>query len=105
MRSDIAAEAVDAAFADLGVTASYAPPAGEAASCRVITRQPDETVEFGVTKAVIASTIIEVRASEVAAPEKGGVFAVDGTSYRIIAKPKRKDSARLIWRCEAEEAA
>lgn len=97
------AAAIDDLFADpnLAVDAVYMPPGGEGVACRIMLRRPDETVEFGGSKLVVGSVLIEVRASEVSAPAKGGTFTVGDTTYAISAVPRRPDPDRLIWRCEA----
>ncbi len=64
-------------------------------------RRPDETEEFGGSKLVVGAVLIEVRASEVTTPLRGGTFTVGGAVYAIGAAPKKLDPDRLIWRCEA----
>jgi len=97
------AEAIDDLFADpnLAVDAIYTPPEGEGVACRIMLRRPDETVEFGGSKLVVGSVLIEVRTSEIATPAKGGTFTVGDTTYAISAVPRRPDPDRLMWRCEA----
>ena len=97
------ADAIDDLFADpnLAVDAVYTPPGGEGVACRIMLRRPDETVEFGGSKLVVGSVVIEVRASEVSAPAKGGTFTVGDGVYAITAVPRLPDTERLIWRCEA----
>jgi hypothetical protein len=97
-------QAINDLFADpnLAVDAVYQPPAsGDGIACRIMLRRPDETVEFGGSKLVAGSVIIEVRAAEVSAPAKGGTFAVGDTAYSVSAVPRVSDPDRLIWRCEA----
>jgi len=97
------AVAVDDLFADpnLAVDAVYTPPGGQGVTCKIMLRRPDGTVEFGGSKVVVGSVLIEVRASEVSAPAKGGRFTVGDTTYAISAVPRRPDPDRLVWRCEA----
>ena len=96
------ADAIDDLFADpnLAVDAVYTPPGGDDVPCRIMLRRPDETVEFGGSKLVVGSVLIEVRASEVSAPAKGGTFTVGDTTYAISAVPRQPDPDRMIWRCE-----
>lgn len=97
------AAAVDDLFADpnLAANAIYTPPGGEPVACRIMLSRPDETVEFGGSKLVVGSVIIEVRASEVAAPVRGGSFSIGDEIYTICAAPKQPDPECLIWRCQA----
>lgn len=97
------AAAIDDLFADpnLAVDAVYQPPAGgDGIACRIMLRRPDETVEFGGSKFVAGSVIIDVRAAELS-PAKGGTLAVGDTVYSVSAVPRQPDPDRLIWRCEA----
>lgn len=101
---DVFAAAIDDLFADpsLAIDAVYQPPAGgDGVTCRIMLRRPDETVEFGGSKLVAGSVIIEVRAAELSAPAKGGTFAVGDTVYSVSAVPRQPDPDRLIWRCGA----
>ncbi len=103
-RAVIAREAVDAAFEDLGTPATYTPPGGGAAvACMIQRARPDEAIELGTGRIVEATDMVDVRASEVAAPAKGGTFTVEEaggpTTLTITAKPMTTDSERLIWRC------
>jgi hypothetical protein len=85
--------------ADLGLDALYkAGGAGAGVACRVITRQPDELTEFGGSQLVRATTLIDVRISEVAAPREGDSFVVGATTYTIAGTPRR-DAERLVWTC------
>jgi len=106
MKAEIAAMAVDDAFADAAEPGcSYQPPGGgdPVTEISVILAQPDEEAELGEIRAVVASTLIDVRISEVTAPARGGIFIVAGVSYTILAAPRRWDRSRLVWRCPATE--
>lgn len=97
-------EAINDLFADpnLAVDAVYQPPSsGDGIACRIMLRRPDETLEFGGSKLVAGSVIIEVRATELSAPARGGTFAVGGIVCTVTAVPRQPDPDRLIWRCEA----
>lgn len=101
---DVFAAAIDDLFADpnLAVDAVYQPPTGgDGTACRIMLRRADETVEFGGSKLVAGSVIIEIRAAELSAPAKGGRFAVGEIVYSVTAVPRQPDPDRLIWRCEA----
>jgi len=96
-------DAIDDLFADpnLAVDAVYTPPGGAGVVCRIMLRRPDQTVDFGGSKLVVGSVLIEVRASEVSGPVRGGTFNVGDTVFAIGAVPRRPDPDRLIWQCEA----
>lgn len=105
MRAEIAAEAVDAAFEELGSPANYTPPGGPASSCLVMRTRPDAIMSPAMTPIVEASDAIDVRAKEVAQPVEGGTFqllddegAVTATLI-VAARPVTADAERLIWRC------
>ncbi|QJP14679.1 hypothetical protein G3545_14120 [Starkeya sp. ORNL1] len=71
---------------------------GAGVACRVITRQPDELTEFGGTQLVRATTLVDVRIAEVAAPREGDSFVVGATTYTVAGAPRR-DAERLVWTC------
>jgi hypothetical protein len=95
--------AIDALFADpnLGVNVIYRA-GGEAPGTmiRAIVRQPDRIGNFGETRIVAATLMIDVRLGEVAAPAEGDTIEVEGTIYVIQGEPIR-DAERLIWTMEA----
>lgn len=101
-----AQRAVDSAFRRLGHIAVFRPVAGEdVPDILVILRQGD--VEIGPLGTSLASeaTVIDVRVFDVAAPQRGDSFVVDGVTYTINADPMRLDDMRLVWTCPAPEAA
>ncbi len=100
------AAAIDALFADpnLGLDAVYrAGGADPAVTVRVILRRPDRVGEFGETRIVTETLLIDVRVSEAAAPTEGDTFDVGGVLYVIQGAPIR-DAARLVWTVEARPA-
>lgn len=101
MNPAIGAEAVDAAFAEFGIAGcTYTPPSGPAvAGIVLMLLGPDAEAAFGDTRAAVATGRIDVRASEVAAPVRDGVFRIGDNNYRITAKPTTGDPSRLVWRC------
>jgi hypothetical protein len=114
MNPDIAAEAVDAAFEELGIPGcTYTPPSGAVVSgIALMLMRPDDEASLGDARVVVGTVRIDVRTSEVAAPAKGGTFTIStaadapaslsGKAWRVIAKPQHKDAAQLIWQCEAQ---
>lgn len=106
MRADIAAQAVDAAFEELGEPGDYLPPSAGVPvfGALLMLSQPDAESGIGEMRARVASARIDVRSSEVANPLKDGRFIIGGINYKIISAPQRTDAARLIWSCEVAEA-
>lgn len=72
--------------------------AGDGVACRVILRQPDELSDFGGTPVMRATTLVEVRAAEVARPREGDTFEIAGDVYSVVGAPRR-DADRLTWTC------
>lgn len=107
MFSREASGAVDAAFEAFGVNASYTPPGGTVALCRVIAKSGDRPISFGEGRPFAEGVVIEVRASDVAAPAAGGTFGAPAIAtgndfagtVTIIGDPEQIDPLRLIWTC------
>jgi len=98
--------AIDALFVDpnLGVDAVYrAGGADPGVPVRVIVRRPDRVGEFGETRIVAETLIIDVRVSAVATPAEGDTFDLDDTVYVIQGKPMR-DPEQIVWTIEARPA-
>ena len=76
---------------------------GDIPDVLVILRQGD--VEFDTFGAALASasTVIDVRTSDVPAPRKGDAFVVGGVVYTINAEPLKRDGRRLVWTCPTPE--
>lgn len=95
--------AVDAIFTDPNIARDAiwrAGGAGGGVAVRVITRRPDQVVGFGDSRAVLPTTLIDVRRAEVADPASGDTVEIDSETFEIIATPTI-DSLRLVWTCEA----
>jgi hypothetical protein len=91
--------AVDATFDAFGKVASYTPTGGTAVACTVIKDSEDRFLSGFEGKPMLGGTVIEVRATEVAAPAKAGTFLVDAVTYTIADDPQTADPERLVWRC------
>jgi hypothetical protein len=97
------ATAIDALFADanLGRDALFrAGGADPGLPVRVILRRPDRVGEFGETRIVAETLLIDVRLTDVVAPADGDTVEVDGTVYVVQGAPIR-DAERLVWTIEA----
>ena len=101
--ADLGQLAVDQVFALYGAEASYMPPGGGTAiDCAVIRNQADRDLAGGLTgfsRPIVAGVTIEVRASEIAQPQRAGVFVIAGQNYQISEDPKTEDPDRLVWTC------
>lgn len=98
MTSHLQNRAVDAAFERLGADGAF-----QGQGCKVLfSRDEDDGIDFGgVSRPVGRSSLLKVRVCEVT-PTQGGVFEVDGQSFKVIAKPQIKDRARLVWTCAVQ---
>lgn len=99
--------AIDAMFRDANVAEDAlwrSGGAGDGIAVRVVRKSPDEVVGFGSNRAVLATVLIDVRASEIASPAAGDIAEIDGDLFDIIGTPTR-DSLGLVWTCEASERA
>jgi hypothetical protein len=96
--------AVDAGFAAFGTEATYTPPGGAPVPCTIIVNAPDRVVSFGDNRPFAEGTLLDVRASEIAAPVKAGVFAYSDSfgapvSVSVLGDPELRDPERLVWTC------
>ena len=97
--------AIDAIFRDANVAEDArwrAGGVGDGIAVRVIRKSPDEVVGFASSRAVMATVLIDVRASEIASPASGDIVEIAGDLFEIIGTPVR-DSLGLVWTCEASE--
>ena len=100
------AAAIDVLFADLnlGIDAVYrAGGADPGMPVRVILRRPDRISEFGETRIVAGTVVVDVRVSEVATPAESDTIEADGIVYVIQGEPIR-DAERLVWTVETRPA-
>lgn len=101
--ADVFAAATDALFADPNIARDAlwrAGGAGNGVSVRIITKRPDQVGSFGDSRAVLPTTLIDVRRSEISEPASGDTIEIEGDLFEIIATPTI-DSLRLVWTCEA----
>jgi hypothetical protein len=99
--------AIDAIFRDANVAEDAlwrAGGVGGGTAVRVIRKSPDEVVGFGSSRAVMATVLIDVRASEIATPASGDTVEIAGDLFDIVGTPVR-DGLGLVWTCEASERA
>ena len=97
------AAATDTLFADpnLGETALWqAGGLGPGILVRVIRRRPDAVVEFGASRALMATVLIDLRRTEAAAIEEGDLVVIGAEAFKIIGTPS-SDPMGLVLTCEA----
>jgi hypothetical protein len=95
----LAAKTLSSVFDRFGQAAEYHPLAAWPVACRVIENKADEQSAIGRNNFVAAQRVIEVRVSEIAAPEKGARFLVGAYHYVIVDQPRRDDASGLVWSC------
>jgi hypothetical protein len=98
--------AIDVLFADpnLGLDAVYrVGGADPGVTVRAILRRPDRVGDFGETRIVAETLVIDVRVSDVAAPADGDAFDIGGETFVVQGEPIR-DAERLVWTIEARPA-
>jgi len=91
--------AIDALFADPNIArdALYRDQAtGGTRTVRIVTKRPDEVLDFGDSRVVTATTVAEVRVSEVPEPREGDTLEI-GDAVFVIQGVPRRDAERLIW--------
>ena len=97
----------DAVFNDpfCSSSADFTPVIGDPVTgVRIVKSIGDQETSVFIQSAVISDIMVEVRASEVAAPAKGDRFTTDSVTFEINAKPTR-DMTRGVWRCGCFEVA
>ena len=95
--------ALDVLFADrnLGEHALWlAGGVGPGIAVRVIRRRPDAVVEFGASRALMATVLIDLRRTEAAAIEEGDLVVIGTDTFKVIGTPS-SDPAGLMLTCEA----
>jgi hypothetical protein len=96
--SDTAQAVIDATFAEFGHAATYTPPGGSAIPCTVIVDLRDAGMRPDDGRPIAGQMTIEVRKTEIAAPEKDGVFAFDDNSVTVMNRPMLGDEEGLTWK-------
>jgi len=100
------AAAIDALFADpnLGRDAVYrADGADPAVPVRVVLRRPDRVGEFGETRLAAATTLVDIRVSEAAAPAEGDTVVIGSDTFIVQGQPLR-DAECLVWTLDVRPA-
>ncbi|MGO4167858.1 head-tail joining protein [Novosphingobium sp. YAF33] len=94
------AAALDALFYAPGSAAAvYVSPSGEQSEIRVIERQRIGSEGTVRNRPVSVGKVFDVRVSDVAAPEVGAVFLLDGRIL-VLTLPPELDAEGLTWFCD-----
>ena len=96
----LAQRTVDAVFRQFGSPAIYTPATGPPRSLRVIAKRPDTEVRFQDTTVIAATTVFEVRTSELVRFRANELITLNGEEFAIQAG-RRLDPDRLVWTLEA----
>ena len=100
------AAATDVLFADphLARDAVYRPGGdGDGIPVRVMLRRPDRIESFGETRLASSTTMLDVRATEVAAPVAGDTIELDGRTVVVQGTPLL-DAEGLVWTVDTRPA-
>lgn len=95
--------ALDTLFADpnLGETAIWqAGGVGPGVPVRVIRRRPDAVVDFGASRALMATVLIDLRRTEAAPIVEGDLVVIGMDTFKVIGTPS-SDPMGLVLTCEA----
>lgn len=93
------AVAMDAIFADPNMaTAAVYMPQGSVPhlSVRVMLRRPDDARDYNEARILVDTISIDVRSSEVATPQSGDVYVINGQSY-VQQGEAVEDALQLVW--------
>lgn len=97
------ATAIDTIFADpnIGEDALWLPGGvGPGVFIRVIRKSPDKIVEFGDSRAITGTVLLDVRRAEAAEIAGGDRIAIGTETFEIIGEPMG-DGPGLVTSCEA----
>ena len=95
--------ALDVVFADpnLGEHALWqAGGVGPGVPVRVIRRRPDAVVDFGASRALMATVLIDLRRTEAAPIVEGDLVVIGMDTFKVIGTPS-SDPMGLVLTCEA----
>ena len=108
------ASAIDDLFADPNLALDavyYAGGVDLGVPVRVMLRRPDRigalahSAPFGhaETRLAAATTLVDIRVAEVAAPTQGDALVIGGETFIVQGQPLR-DAERLVWTLEVRPA-
>lgn len=92
--------AINRIFADRNMAADAM---WQAAPVRVMRKAPDNMRDFGAARITSATTIVDVRVSEVPEPKAGDLVSI-GDEHFIVQGTPQRDTERLIWTVDLRPA-
>lgn len=96
--------AVDAVFGEFGVDATYLPQSGDPpTTIRVVTKASNEIIDFGDSRILADTLLMEVRRNEVN-PAQDDLINLNGQDYLIQAPPQILDTDQLVWTLDMRKA-
>jgi hypothetical protein len=104
--AQLRATVLSKAYETFGEPATWTPSGGgDAVLVTVRRRDADDVAAFGDSRAVVASLVLKVRRSDLAAPSQGDTVVLnpddDPEAMTIIAQPRRGKFGDE-WLCEAK---
>lgn len=73
---------------------------GPGVPVRVIRRRPDAVVEFGASRALMATVLLDLRTTEAEAIVEGDLVVIGADTFKVIGTPS-SDPVGLVLTCEA----
>lgn len=96
--------AVDIVFATFGMDAILSPKSGDPdVAIRVVTKAAHEVMDFGDTRILTDTMLMEVRRSE-ASPVSGDIIRLADQDYQVQGPPQILDTDRLVWTLDMRKA-
>lgn len=96
--------AVDTVFDTFGIDAILSPKSGAPdVAIRVVTKAAHDVMDFGDTRILTDTMIMEVRRSE-ASPVTGDIIALAGQDYQVQGPPQIQDTDLLVWTLDMRKA-
>lgn len=96
--------AVNVIFATFGVDAVLSPQSGAPdVAIRVVTKATHDVLDFGDTRILTDTMLMEVRRSETS-PVGGDIITLDGQDYKVQGPPQILDTDRLVWTLDMRKA-
>lgn len=99
--------AIDAIFRDPNMAADVSYTAigtGATTTVRAVRISPDESFDLGGARVSTATSLFDIRVSEVAQPVAGDTITVGEEEFTVQGIPER-DAQRLVWRLDTRPGA
>ena len=91
-------EMIDALFSNSSLAQDivYTPVAGTPKTIRAVIKSPDRIVDVREMAIHTPTLVVDVRVSDVAAPQEGDTFTIGTLLYTVQGEPVR-DAENLVW--------